>query len=171
MGTGIRSGEGRAPDGRSNLAGEDHPDQRRALAEDPSLVPQAVEEVLRFEPPAPQIARYVASDVSFHGSTVPKGSALLCLVGSANRDDRRFLDGDTFDIHRKPGQFLTFGFGIHFCLGAALARLEGRVALEEVLKRFPDWVVDYENAEVASAMGLRGWEKLPVLFQTPRDGG
>ena len=67
---------------------------------------------------------------------------MLFLVGSANRDDRRFPDGDRFDIHREIGQHLTFGYGAHFCLGAALARLEGRVALEELLKRFPEWDVD-----------------------------
>ena len=120
----------------------EHPDQRRALAADPSLVPNAVEELLRYEAPGPIIGRYVARDVEIHGQVVPAGSALLLLAHAANRDERRFADPDRFDIHREIGQHLTFGHGIHFCLGAALARVEGRIAIEEVLKRFPDWEVD-----------------------------
>ena len=117
----------------------DHPDQRRELVDDPTLIPSAIEELLRFESPAPHMARVVARDVELHGREVPEGSIILFMVGSANRDDRRFDDGDHFDIHRQIGQQLTFGYGIHFCLGAALARLEGRIALEEVLARFPEW--------------------------------
>ena len=123
----------------------DHPDQRRQLAADPSLIPNTVEETLRFEPTGPHLARYVARDVEYYGTTVPAGSAILLLVGSANRDERRYDDPDRFDVHRDNSQHLTFGYGLHFCLGAALARLEGRVALDEVLKRFPDWEVDYEQ--------------------------
>ena len=140
----------------------DYPDQRRALVEDPSLIPGAVDELLRFEPPGPHVARYVARDVEFHGRTIPAGSALLCLVGSANRDERRWENPDVFDVHRKAAGHLTFGFGIHFCLGASLARLEGRVALEEVLKRFPEWTVDVEKAKLAFTSTVRGWETLPV---------
>ena len=141
----------------------DHPDQRRELVADPSLIPNAIEEILRFEPPAPHVGRYVARDVELHGQTVPAGSAILFLVGAANRDDRRFPDGDRFDIHRDIGQQLVFGYGIHYCLGAALARLEGRVALEELLKRFPEWEVDTEHARLAPTSTVRGWETLPVL--------
>jgi cytochrome P450 len=94
---------------------------------------------------------------------VPKGSAILLLNGSANRDERRFPDGDRFDIHRKIDHHLSFGFGVHFCLGAALARLEGRVALEELLKRFPDWTVDLNDAVRARTSTVRGWDKLPVV--------
>jgi cytochrome P450 len=141
----------------------DHPDQRRELVRDPSLVPNAIEELLRYEPPAPHLARYVARDVEVLGEAVPEGSVMMFLVGSANRDDRRFPDGDRFDIHRKIGQHLTFGYGTHFCLGAALARLEGRVALEEVLKRFPEWEVDAAGARLASTSTVRGWEALPVF--------
>jgi cytochrome P450 len=140
----------------------EHPDQRRELVGDPSLIPNAIEELLRFEPPAPHTARYVDRDVQHYGETVPEGSVMLFLVGSANRDDRRYPDGDTFDIHRAVGQHLTFGFGAHFCLGAALARLEGRVALEELLKRFPEWEVDYDGAKLAPTSTVRGWETLPV---------
>jgi cytochrome P450 len=141
----------------------DHPDQRRELVEDPSLISNAIEELLRFEPPAPHIGRYVARDVELHGKVVPKGSAMLMLVGAANRDDRRFPDGDRFDIHREIGQHLAFGFGAHFCLGAALARLEGRVALEEVLKRFPEWDLDLEHAKLSPTSTVRGWETLPAF--------
>ena len=88
---------------------------------------------------------------------------MLCLSGSANRDDRQYPDADRFDIHREIGQHLTFGYGIHYCLGAALARLEGRVALDEVLTRFPEWDVDWENAERAPTSTVRGWESLPVF--------
>ena len=141
----------------------EHPDQRRELVEDPSLIPNAIEELLRFEPPAPHVGRYVARDAEFEGGKVPAGSAMLFLVGSANRDDRRFPDGDRFDIRRTVGQHLTFGYGVHFCLGAALARLEGRIALDEVLKRFPEWKVDYPNARLAPTSTVRGWETLPVF--------
>ena len=141
----------------------DHPDQRRELVDDLSLVPNAIEEILRFEPPAPHVGRCVARDVELYGRTVPAGSAMLFLVGSANRDDRRYPDGDRFDIHRTIGQQLTFGYGIHYCLGAALARLEGRVALEEILKRFPEWQVDRAHARLAPTSTVRGWETLPVF--------
>jgi cytochrome P450 len=140
----------------------DHPDQRRELVEDQSLIPNAIEELLRYESPAPHVARYVSREVAIHGRTVPADSAMMFLIGSANRDDRRFPDGDRFDIHRKVDQHLTFGYGGHFCLGAALARLEGRVALEEILKRFPEWEVDRDNARLASTSTVRGWETLPV---------
>jgi cytochrome P450 len=140
----------------------EHPDQRRELVDDHSLIAGAIEELLRFEPPAPHVGRYAAKDARIQDQRVPAGSALLCLIGSANRDDRRNPDGDTFDIHRTGGSHLTFGFGAHYCLGAALARLEGRVALEEVLKRFPEWTVDWEGATLAPTSTVRGWEKLPV---------
>ena len=141
----------------------EHPDQRRGLVQDSSLIPNAIEELLRFEPPAPHVGRYVARHAEFQGDKVPESSAILFLVGAANRDDRRFPDGDRFDVHRKVGQHLAFGLGPHFCLGAALARLEGRIALDEVLKRFPEWDVDDENARLAPTSTVRGWETLPVV--------
>ncbi|MDT5134302.1 MAG: hypothetical protein QOE41_3613, partial [Mycobacterium sp.] len=126
----------------------DHPDQRRQIVDDPSLLPRAIEEVLRYEAHSPVQARYVAHDVGCRGQTIPEGSNMLLLNGSANRDERRFPDGERFDIHRGGGH-LSFGQGLHFCLGSALARM---VALEEVIKRWPEW-------EVTS---VRGWAKLPV---------
>jgi cytochrome P450 len=143
----------------------EHPDQRRALVENPAGVPNAIEEVLRFETPSPVNARYVTTDVELHGRTVPAGSIVLMLNGSANRDERRFPDGDRFDVSRKIDHHLSFGYGIHFCLGAALARLEGRVALDEVLKRFPTWEVDQDNAVQARTSTVRGWERLPVFLR------
>ncbi len=140
----------------------EHPDQRAEVAADRSLVPAAIEELLRYEPPSPVQARYVTHDVEHYGEVVPQGSAILLLTAAANRDDREFPDGDSFDIHRKIGHHLSFGYGIHFCLGAALARLEGRVALDEVLQRFPTWEVDWDNAKQARTSTVRGWERLPV---------
>jgi cytochrome P450 len=140
----------------------EHPDQRRELVADPSLIPGAVEESLRYEPPSPVQARYVARDAEHYGSVVPEGSFMLLLNASANRDERQFPDPDRFDIHRRASH-LSFGQGLHFCLGSALARLEARVAIEEVLKRWPDWEVDYANAERAHTASVRGWARLPVV--------
>ncbi|WP_166905580.1 cytochrome P450 [Mycobacterium sp. DL440] len=142
------------------LLGE-HAAQRHELAADPSLIPSAVEETLRFEPPSPVQARYVARDVELYGQTVTEGSYMLLLNGSANRDDARYSDPDRYDIHRK-GSHLSFGQGLHFCLGSALARLEARVAFEEVLKRWTDWEVDYEHASMAHTSSVRGWARMPV---------
>jgi cytochrome P450 len=139
----------------------DHPDQRRELAADPSLIPGAVEEILRYEAPSPVQARWVARDVDHYGQTVPEGSVMLLINGSANRDERQFTDPDRFDIHRQTAH-LSFGHGIHFCLGAALARVQARIALEEVLARWPDWEVDYDNAKRAHTTSVRGWASLPV---------
>jgi cytochrome P450 len=141
----------------------EHPDQRAELVADRSLVPGAIEELLRYEAPSPVQARYVTKDVEHHGEAVPEGSVMLLLTGSANRDERRFPDADRFDIHRVIDHHLTFGYGIHFCLGAALARLEGRVALDEVLQRFPTWEVDWDHAERAHTSTVRGWERMPVV--------
>jgi cytochrome P450 len=102
-------------------------------------------------------------DVEHYGQKVPQGSVMMMLIGAANRDDRRFPDGDRFDIHREVSQHLAFGQGVHFCLGASLARLEGRVALEELLKRFPEWEVDRANAKLAPTSTVRGWETLPIF--------
>jgi cytochrome P450 len=140
----------------------EHPDQRAELVGDRTLIPNAIEELLRYESPSPVQARYLATDVEHYGRTIPAGSIVLALTASANRDERRFPDPDRFEIHRDIGHHVAFGYGIHFCLGAALARLEGRVALDEVLQRFPTWEVDWEHAVQAHTSTVRGWEKLPV---------
>ena len=138
------------------------PEQRRRLVEDRSLVPNAIEEILRYEAPSPVQARSVMQDVELHGTTVTEGSILLLLNGAANRDEREFEDPDQLDVTRKNIRHLSFGLGIHFCLGASLARLEGCVALEEVLKRWPEWEIDHDAAVMARTSTVRGWKTLPA---------
>jgi cytochrome P450 len=142
----------------------DHPDARREVVADRSLISNAIEETLRYEPSSTQIGRWVAEDVELYGQVVRRGSAVLCCAGAAGRDEREFDDPDRYDIHRKFSQHLTFGFGAHFCLGAALARLEGRVALDEVLNRFPEWEIDLDHSELGYAPGVRGYAKLRVVL-------
>ncbi len=142
----------------------EYPDQRRELAQRPELIPQAIEELLRYEPPAPHVSRYVTGDVTLYDRTVPEGSVMMMLVGAACRDERQFgPDAGEFNIHRPTRPHLTFSVGAHFCLGSALARLEGRVALEEILKRFPEWEVDLGNATLSPTSTVRGWECMPAL--------
>ena len=107
-------------------------------------------------------SRYVTADVEFHGQTIPQGSVVALLNASGNRDERHFADPDKFDVTRRIDHHLSFGYGLHFCLGAALARLEGRIALEEMLKVFPDWQVDEANAVRARTTTVRGWSSLPI---------
>jgi cytochrome P450 len=140
----------------------ENPDQRRELVDDRSLIPNAIEELLRYESPGPQIGRYVPEEVVVYDTKLPEGSCMLFLVSAANRDERRYEDPDRFDIHRKVGQHLAFGYGIHYCLGAALARLEGRVALDELLTRFPEWDVDLDRARISPTSTVRGYETLPA---------
>ena len=142
----------------------ENPDQRRQVVEDPSLIPRVIDETLRFEPTGHATARFVMEDIEYHGTTIPAGSPILLLMAAANRDPRRYPNPDVFDIHRDDVQHLTFGFGLHFCLGANLARLEGRVALDELLKRFPEWDVDYDNMSLAPTSTVRGWERMPLIL-------
>ena len=123
-----------------------------------------VEEVLRYEPPAQQISRVTSREVELHGQVVPGGSTVVMIVGAANRDERRFADAERFDINRRIGHHLSLSYGAHFCLGASLARLEGRVVLEEVLQRFPNWEVDTAQARMAWTSVIRGWETLPATI-------
>lgn len=143
-----------------------HPEQRRQLVEDHSLIPQAVEELLRYEAPFPHVARYVTRDVDYYGQTVPAGSIMMLIIAAANRDPRQFPpDGDVFDIHRQSRQHLTLSAGVHYCLGSALARLEGRIALEEILKRFPEWDINFAHAKWSGESSvLRGWESMPAVI-------
>ncbi|OAA27449.1 cytochrome P450 [Frankia sp. EI5c] len=140
-----------------------HPEQRADLAADSSLIPNAVEETLRFEAPSPVQARTVMRDVELYGTTVPAGSRILMLTASAARDERRYTEPDRYDVRRRVDSHLSFGHGVHFCLGAALARLEGRVAIEETLRRFPAWEVDHAAAVRLHTSTVRGYEKLPIL--------
>ncbi len=141
-----------------------NPAARAELAGDPSLIPGAVEELLRYEAPSPIQGRYTLRDVDLHGTTIPKHSTVALLTGSAGRDDRQFPNADRFDIHRKNDRHLTFGYGAHFCLGAALARLEGRVALAETLARIPEWDVEVERVRYVSTNTVRGPESVPITF-------
>ncbi|MEV3905195.1 cytochrome P450 [Mycobacterium sp. NPDC050551] len=141
----------------------EHPDQRRRVAEDRSLLNRAIDETLRFEPTGPHVARYLAREHELYGTTVPAGSAILLLFGAANRDPRRYRDPDTFDIGRDNISHLTFGKGVHYCLGANLARMEGRIALDELLNRWPEWGIDYDSMELAPTSTVRGWERLRIV--------
>jgi cytochrome P450 len=141
----------------------DHPDERAALVADRALVANAVEELLRFEAPSPVQGRWTHDAVELHGVRIPAGSKVLLLTGAAGRDERTFDDPDRFDVRRHFDQHLSFGYGVHFCLGAALARLEGRVAIEETLARFPAWDVDAEHSEFQFTSTVRGFSRLPVV--------
>ena len=140
----------------------DHPDQRAELMADFALIPNAIEELLRYEAPSPVQGRWTTADSEFHGQVIPAHSKLLLIDGSAGRDERAFPDADRFDIHRVMDHHLSFGYGVHFCLGAALARLEGRVALEETLRRFPEWSVDLDRAVPLHTSTVRGYTNLPI---------
>ncbi|HUS60828.1 MAG TPA: cytochrome P450, partial [Acidimicrobiales bacterium] len=142
----------------------EHPEQRRELVDDRALIPNTIDETLRYEPTGPHVARLVAQDMEYYGTTIPAGSAILLVLGAANRDERRYAHPDVFDIHRPDLQHLTFGYGLHFCLGASLARLEGRVALDELLTRFPEWEVDYDGMKLAPTSTVRGWERMPLVL-------
>jgi cytochrome P450 len=141
-----------------------HPDERAKLVADPDLVPNAVEELLRYEAPSPIQARFVTEDVEWHGRRVPEGSKLALLTGSAGRDERQYADPDRFDVTRSFDRHVTFGYGVHYCLGANLARLEAKVVLEETLARFPEWHVDEDRVELVRTSTVRGPLHVPVTF-------
>jgi cytochrome P450 len=141
-----------------------YPGERAKLVDAPTMIPNAVEELLRYEAPSPVQARILMRDVALHGTTVPEGSRMLLLTGSAGRDAREFDEPDVFRADRKIERHVSFGWGIHFCLGASLARMEGRIALEETLRRFPRWSVDEPNAEMVHTSTVRGWARLPILL-------
>jgi cytochrome P450 len=150
--------------GWAALVLEEYPDARREMAEDPSLIPPGVEELLRYEAPSPIQGRYVTKDVEMHGTVLPKGATLALLTGSAGRDERKYENPDTYDIHRTIDRHVTFGYGAHYCLGAALARMEGNVALAEVLRRFPAWEVDRSAVTYVATNTVRGPSSAPVRF-------
>lgn len=142
----------------------DHPDQRQALVDHPRQLPGAVEECLRWTTPIVNMARVATQDIELHGVTIPKGDGILLLYGAANYDDRVFPDPERFNIGR-ASKHLAFGFGTHFCLGAHLARLEVRVMLEEILRRFPDLNQDGDTHYSPTAF-VRGIDHLPVRWTT-----
>jgi cytochrome P450 len=141
-----------------------HPEQRRVLVDDPGVIPNGIEEMLRYEAPSPVNARWVTRDLEYYGQPVPVDSKMILLNGSADRDERHFDDPDRFDVRRSIDRHVAFGYGTHFCVGAALARLEARVALEETLVRFPEWDVDDAELEWVHTSTVRGFAKVPIHF-------
>ena len=144
----------------------EHPEQRRELVDNPALIPQAIEELLRFEPPAPHMARYVTREVSVHDQTIPEGSVMLMLLGAACRDERQFgPDAGEFNIHRAARPHLAFGSGPHVCLGMHLARAEMFTAISALLDRLPALRLDTDAAPPRIiGMYHRGPTTVPVRF-------
>ena len=139
-----------------------HPDQRRRLLEDPSRIPDAVEECLRLTSPVQGLCRVTTRDVEASGVALPAGSRVLLCYGAANRDPREFgPTADEFDVARRIDRLLTFGSGAHFCLGAAAARLQGRVVLEELLRAAPDFAVEPDAGVFADGAFTRRYVSLP----------
>lgn len=142
----------------------EHPEQWQMLVADRSKIPAAVEELLRWEAPAQYLVRYSMKDVELHGVTIPAGNPVLLCVGSANRDDRAFTDADTFDIDRDRGeaQNVGLGYGVHSCLGAALARMECIAALDKLLEFMPNYEVDEAGLKRVAMTNVIGWHNVPV---------
>ena len=153
------------------LALLEHPEQMERLRDDPGLIRPAVEELLRYDPPV-QLAteRYAREDVTIGGVTIPRGEMVLAVLGSANRDERQFDRPDDLDIAREPNRHVAFGQGVHYCLGAPLARLEGQIAINTLLRRMPDLrlAVPRQALRRRPGMGLHGLEALPVAFSRRR---
>ena len=142
-----------------------YPDQRRELVADPGLMPNAVEEMLRWDPPSHYQGRWTTRDVELHGTVIPEGQRVVLITGSAVHDERKYPDPELFDIHRDIDRHVSFGFGRHLCLGAALARLETRIAFEELLKRIPDFTFDETGVERAYSSNIRGLARLPLRVE------
>jgi cytochrome P450 len=138
------------------------PEERDKLARDTTLIPNGVEELLRFEAPSPVQARRLMRDITLHGQEVREGSRVLLLTASAGRDEREYPDADRYVASRNIDRHVSLGYGVHFCLGASLARLEGRIALEETLARFPEWDVDWDATEMVHTSTVRGYAKVPI---------
>jgi len=143
------------------LLGE-HPSQQRFLRGQPDAVPRAIEEMLRFEAPSPVQGRWANEDLTLHDTTIPAGSKVLLLTGSAGRDERKYDNADRFDVERQFDNHVAFGFGVHFCLGAALARLEGRVAIEETLAHTVEFTSDRSASTPVHTSTVRGWQSVAV---------
>jgi cytochrome P450 len=144
-----------------------YPDQQAKLHQRPDLIPSAIEEILRYEPPSMALARVATRDVTWYDQVVPEGDVVVLVTAATGRDQRQFPDPDpdTLDVERNIERHLSFGFGVHVCLGAALARLEGRILLEEMMRRFPEWDVDWEGAEIVhTGSSVRGYSKLPITI-------
>jgi cytochrome P450 len=141
-----------------------YPDQRAELVADPSLIPNAVEEMLRWDPPSHYQGRWVERDVTLHGVTIPANSRVILITGAANHDEREFENPEYFDIHRDIERHVGLGFGIHLCVGAALARLETRIAFEELLARYPNYELRQPMVRAYSS-NVRGLSNLPLALE------
>lgn len=139
-----------------------HPDQWQLVLDDPSLIPAAVEEILRYYPPSQYQGRFSVRDVELHGTVLPKGWPVILLTGAATRDERAFEDPDRFDIGRPPALSIGLGYGIHSCLGAALARMESRIAIEELAARHPRFAVDVDGLRRVHMANVAGYSHVPV---------
>lgn len=149
-----------------------HPEQRAEVAADPGLVPDVVEEVLRFHNSTQYMHRTLTRDHELHGQRMRAGDSVLLLIGAANHDEREFgPTAEEFDIHRSADRHLAFGYGAHFCLGAALARMEGKVALEEIFRRIPDFEVDHDAKVRFHSSNVTGWRTLPITFPAAQPVG
>ena len=137
-------------------------DQRKLVADELGLVANAVEESLRYEGPAQYQIRTTTRPVTLYDTSLPGGTRVVLVNGAANRDEREFTDPDLFDVRRAGTRHVAFGHGIHFCLGASLARMEGTVALEELMSRFPNHDVDLDGLERKWSSNFRGWSKVPI---------
>lgn len=140
----------------------DNPDQWQKVLDDPSRIPAAVEEILRYHPPAQYVGRYTLRDITLHGVTIPAGSPVLLINGSASRDERVYDEPDRFDIDREQGQNIGFGYGVHSCLGAALARMESRIAIEVLRERMPRFEVDRAGLRRVNMTNVAGFSHVPV---------
>jgi cytochrome P450 len=150
--------------GNGTLALLRHPGELRRLREDPSLLPAAVEELLRYDGPAQRTGRICSAEVEIGGRSIPENSVVLGIIGAANRDPAVFSDPDRLDVGRAENRHLAFGWGIHFCLGASLARLEAQIALGTLLRRLPRLALATATPEWRPASALRGLQALPVTF-------
>jgi len=154
--------------GNAVLCFIEHPDQLARLRAAPELLPSAIEEVIRFRSPVQWLLRFTRRDVELHGHVIPAGATVLPMIGSANRDPRQFAYADRFDIARSPNPHIAFGHGVHFCLGAPLARLEARVALGDLLARGVDFeLATDERWEPRRALHVHGPTRLPIRFHAP----
>jgi cytochrome P450 PksS len=157
--------------GNGVLALFDHPDQMEQLGDDPALIETGLEELLRYDAPV-QFAsgRFPREDVTIAGVTIPRGEMVQAVLGSANRDGRRFERPDELDLAREPNRHLAFGQGVHYCVGAPLARLEGQIALATLVRRLPDLrlAVSRQALRWRPGFGLRGLAALPVAFSKRR---
>jgi len=141
---------------------ERYPKARKEISENKAIIPNAVEEILRFDPPSQYQGRIAMCDIEMHGQVIPKGDRVILVTGAACRDEREYPNPDVLDIHRKINRQLALGFGYHLCLGASLARLEGKIALEEFFKRFPNYEVDENNLGYVHSSNVRGFTSVPI---------